>query len=665
MVKKVLLLQLSILILLTSCSGELNNVSKGENDVNYFIYPYLKFTLSPDRTYYIATVVEGAKLTTVSVPGYVHTDFGAMPIKEFAGFENINDSVNLKELTLDVNVEKIKEGSLAKAENLSIIKTTGDKDGPKWANLPTLMKSGYHFIGWKAGNTFVYNGMPIDPNNKDAVPVWGKLIHHAEVKASCTTNGSIEYWQCDDCNKIFTDSYAENSVNDVFVPAIGHLYPFVHKVAMEPTCQTEGNKEYWRCDRCMETFADAEGRIPLPDYILDKVDHQHDGEMHFSETVHFHKCIWCGTALDEEEHYFPKWEIDISATEHTKGLQHADCSYCDYTKIVEIPEHDHFDYEPASKVKVDATCLAGAYYLEKCGNPKCGEELKILIENEPALGHRGTVYGYKDSSCTESGTLAHIWCDVCNAPYENRWSKDKMETIVVPLKAHEYNFSWTIGEDTHYHLCNICKKARSDESAHVYKQVVDPTYLKYSSNCQHANRYIESCECGKEGTKLFESGEKGKHDYSVKQPYDADYHYSYCKFCNAQDPTSKEKHSFIPSTYGKTCKDCNYEVPNTEGGFNVVIVDKTPRGELKTTGPIDTVWTFEFVNNRPSAPPDTLEWYLDGVLKRTDDVVGVDDYSSYIFTVEAPYPMTYRVMCRYLNENGAGSESVEFKGGVN
>ena len=48
-----------------------------------------------------------------------------------------------------------------------------------------------------------------------------------------------------------------------------------------------------------------------------------------------------------------------------------------------------------------------------------------------------------------------------------------------------------------------------------------------------------------------------------------------------------------------------------------------------------------------------------------DDVVGVDDYSSYIFTVEAPYPMTYRVMCRYLNENGAGSESVEFKGGAN
>ena len=96
-----------------------------------------------------------------------------------------------------------------------------------------------------------------------------------------------------------------------------------------------------------------------------------------------------------------------------------------------------------------------------------------------------------------------------------------------------------------------------------------------------------------------------------------------------------------------------------------MVVDKTPRGELKTTGPVDKVWTFEFVNKRTSAPPDTLEWYLDGVLKRIDDVVGVDDYSSYVFTVEAPYPMTYRVMCRYSNESGAGSESIEFKGGAN
>ena len=91
-----------LLFSVLSCDSELKRVEDG--NVNYYIYPYLKFTLSPDRTYYIASVVEGAKLTTVSVPGFHHTDYGAMPIKEFAGFEDINDSINLEEVILDVHI---------------------------------------------------------------------------------------------------------------------------------------------------------------------------------------------------------------------------------------------------------------------------------------------------------------------------------------------------------------------------------------------------------------------------------------------------------------------------------------------------------------------------------------------------------------------------------
>ncbi len=667
--KKMLFPILMILMALTliSCSIEARRMEEG--NVNYYIYPYLKFTLSNYLTYYEASVVEGAKLTSVSIPGFHHTDFGPMPIKVFKGFENPEDATSLKTVYIDVNIERIADDAFDHASSLESVITTGTSDGQYWAKLPSsLTRNGYHFHGWKVGD-IIYDGrgtVALDPDSPVAVPYFIKLEHFDAVESTCSEEGNIEYWKCPECGKLFTDSYAENSVNSVTVPPTGHLYPLVHKVAVEPTCQREGSLEYWRCDRCMETFADEDGRIPLPDYTLDKVDHQSDGNIYYSETVHYHKCRWlCGTVMDEDEHIFSLWIIDTPATEHTKGLKHADCSECGYRKTVEIPEHDHFDYEPAAKVKYEATCLEGAYYLEKCGNPDCGEVLKVLIEEEPALGHRGTIYEFKDSTCTETGTLAHIWCDVCYAPYENKWSAEPMETIEIGLKPHDYSTLWTIGEDTHYHLCRSCGAARSDETAHVYKQVVDPKYLKYSSTCQHANQYIESCECGKEGTEIFESGEIGEHEYSIIKPFDSEYHYSYCKYCDAQDPTSKEKHSFIPSSGGKKCEDCNYEVTNTEGGFDVVVVDKTPRGELKTTGPIDTVWTFEFVNKRPSAPPDTLEWYLDGVLKRTDDVVGVDDYSSYAFSVEAPYPMTYRVMCRYSNERGAGSESVEFKGGAN
>lgn len=665
--KRILFLLITVLLILTSCNLGINKIDESEGSVNYYIYPYLKFKLSSDLTYYEVSVVEGAKLTSVSIPGYVHTDYGKMPVKVFKGFDNPKDAENLKIVYIDVNVAEISSDAFDYANSLEKVITTSVDKNQNWSKLPPSMKrNGYHFHGWKVGD-IIYDGgstIPVSPDSPEALPYFIELEYHIAVSATCTKDGNIEYWNCPECGKLFTDSNAVNSVNSVSIPATGHLFPLVHFDATEPTCQREGNLEYWRCDRCMGTFADEQGSMPLLNYKLDKVDHQSDGNTYYSETVHYQKCKWCGTVLNEAGHYFASWVIDKSATDHTKGLKHADCSYCDYTKSVEIPEHDHFDYEPAEKVKHDATCLEGAYYIEKCGNPECGEVLKVLIEEEPATGHQGKLVEYKDSTCTEKGIKAHIWCTVCDKPFENQWSSEPMVTIEIELKPHDYSTKWAIGEDTHYHLCNSCGIARSDESKHIYQQIVDQKYLKYSSTCQHANQYVESCECGKEGSKLFESGEKGEHEYTIKKPYDADYHYSYCKFCDAQDSKSKENHSFIPSSNGKKCEACYYEVPNTEGGFDVVVVDKTPRGELKTTGPNANVWTFEFVNKRPSAPPDTLEWYLDGVLKRTDDVVGVDDYSSYTFTVKAPYPMTYRVMCRYSNAKGAGSETVEFKGGT-
>lgn len=668
MKKRIFPILMLIFALLSIISCDPNAKEMEEGSVNYYIYPYVKFNLSPSLTYYEATIVDGAKLSCVSIPGYHHTDFGPMPVKVFKGFENPEDAVNLKTVYIDANVDKIADDAFEYANNLEKVIITGAEEGSNWTKLPpSLKRKGYHFEGWKVGD-IVYDGksiIAVDPDTPVAEPYFVELEHYDAVSPTCSEAGSIEHWKCPECGKLFTDDRAENSVTSVSVSPLGHLFPLIHVDGVEPTCQKEGNVEYWRCDRCMGIFADVGGTIPLDSFILDKVDHQADGKMYSSETVHYHKCRWCGTVMDEEEHVFSSWIIDTPATEHTKGIRHADCSVCGYRKTVEIPEHDHFDYKPLGKVKHEATCLEGAYYIEKCGNPECGEELKVLIEGEPALGHRGIFHEFVDSTCTLTGTLAHIWCDICNAPYENRWSPEPMATTVIPLKPHEYSSIWTIGEDTHYHLCITCGTARKDEDAHVYKKIVDERYLKYSSTCQHANQYAVSCECGKEGTEIFESGEVGEHEYTVARPYDSEYHYYHCKYCEVMDPESKERHSFIPSTNGKKCEDCNYEVPNTESGFDVVVVDKTPRGELKTTGPVDKVWTFEFVNKRTSAPPDTLEWYLDGVLKRTDDVFGVDDYSYYAFSVEAPYPMTYRVMCRYSNKSGAGSESIEFKGGAN
>lgn len=649
-----------LLFSVLSCDSGLKRVEDG--NVNYYIYPYLKFTLSPDRTYFIASVVEGAKLTTVSVPGFVHTDFGAMPVKEFAGFEDINDSINLEEVILDVHIEKVSDDAFDKAENLKVVKTSGDKEGPKWAHLPELKKDGYHFIGWKAGDTFVYNGMPIDTEHSEAVPVWAELVHHDAKEADCTSEGNIEYWECKDCGKLFTDSYAQNTVNSVSISAIGHLYPLVWVAPSEATCQKEGNIGYYRCDRCGDAFSDEAGNYPVDNVVIPKLDyHVSEGILHTNETHHWYQCIWCGTEINKTEHVWDEWVITVSATYQKKGSKYHDCLTCGYRVTVDIPEHDHIEGEILEKHK--ASCTEGAYYIEKCGNPDCGEIVRFEIESEPALGHVGYIVPFVDSTCVKTGTVQHFHCTRCNKNYINQSDVTPLETVEIPMKDHVWSTEWSESDTEHYHLCINCKTARNDVAPHVYdREVTNSKYLVSSSTCQHANIYKYSCICGRAGEETFTSGVVGDHSYTKCVPVDYSYHQLVCQWCDAVKPDSKEKHEFDEH---KVCIKCEYVPVTSDGGFDVIIVDKTPKGHIELISDDGTEKTFVFVNEKSTYPPTKLEWLVEGVLMRTDDVIGIADYSVYSFTATTPYPMTYRITCRYSNDTAAGSSTMVVSGGGN
>ena len=86
MKKTLVTLAIIILAIFSSCDLGLEMVKPGEGSVNAYIYPYMKFELSEDLTYYTATVVAGANLEILYVPGEYHTDFGTMPIKKFNGY---------------------------------------------------------------------------------------------------------------------------------------------------------------------------------------------------------------------------------------------------------------------------------------------------------------------------------------------------------------------------------------------------------------------------------------------------------------------------------------------------------------------------------------------------------------------------------------------------
>lgn len=726
-----------LLFSVLSCDSGLKRVEDG--NVNYYIYPYLKFTLSPDRTYFIASVVEGAKLTTVSVPGFVHTDFGAMPVKEFAGFEDINDSINLEEVILDVHIEEVSEGAFDKAENLMVVKTSGDKEGPKWAHLPELKKDGYHFLGWKAGDEYVFNGMAIDPENNEAVPVFevhdytmypGKeptcteggyepygtckvcghstytelpalghnIVHREEVPASCTESGVRDHYECTRCHLLFSDEKGENIITDIIIPAAGHK--LTHIEGKDPTCQTEGIVEHYFCEICKYTYSDSEGLNPLATIVIDKVDHQPVDEWSSNSEHHWKKCRWCSYEFYKAEHDYDGGEITKSATLHTKGEKKFTCNTCGYEKFVDIPEHDHVAGE--TKV-IDPTCFTEGYTLETCAKEECGEVIKKNIV--PALTHQGTEYERLEPTCMAEGHIAYYHCDVCGYNFESQLSKVILASVKLDKVSHKEGTAFYHDDDNHWNLCVYGCGTKMNITSHKYDRMVTESQYKVSDkNCTKPDIYHYSCECSKAGSNIFEYGEPLGHNITVHQKEtdatctEPGYHeYWYCGRCRLYftneeltttdtiqnltkaatghdyqwvktDPSQHWKKctkcgDILEDSYGNhtyethdgvtSCSVCKYLVVTGEGGFTPIIVDKRPIAHLTYTN-TGTVFTFTLNDDKPANPPTQIEWYLDGRLT---------EETGWSFTFNAPYPMTYKVMCLYSNDHGRGSQTVVVNGG--
>ena len=92
-----------------------------------------------------------------------------------------------------------------------------------------------------------------DPNHHD-------LTHHDGTAATCTQPGSLEYWQCSDCHKLFADAGATQPITDTVIPATHHAN--AQRTAGDPaTCTQDGCAAYWYCPDCGSYFADVDGKL--------------------------------------------------------------------------------------------------------------------------------------------------------------------------------------------------------------------------------------------------------------------------------------------------------------------------------------------------------------------------------------------------------------------
>ena len=620
MKRRILSIIAIVLILLSvSCDSSIKRLEEG--NINYNIYPYMKFTLSPDGSYYTATVLQGAKIQRITVPGFVHSDSGPIPVKEFAGFEDIDDSVNLEELTLDVRVERIKEGALDKASNLKVIKTSGENDSPKWAYLTVLCKENYHFEGWKAGDTFVYNGMPIDPEYKEAVPAWSKLIHHDAKEANCITVGNIEYWECSVCGKYFIDSYARTEVDDVLLPAEGHQFPLTYVEYKAPTCLEAGTVAHYKCERCNKTFSDASGTTEISNVVIPALAHSYGDWYTVTEAtctepgLKRRYCVRCDyfetEVISALGHNLGAWFVYTAATCTEDGEERRECSRCDYYESRSIPATRHvsdgkiygIDDPEQHWYHCSVDDVDYGFETHTYGDWRDTEEPGMSRERECTFCHHMDYTAFPhiwhyvepvEPDCTNSGKYGYWWCEL----HIGEYSSDEAHEVIITwsdifrpalghiMEHHPYSTATCRNDgNTDYWYCTVCHKYFSDALGNteielsdtviphhtvVNVDAVSPTCTEEGNieywHCRNEERYFRNEECTEEIDASDTIVEPLGHDHSV--PWvtsDETYHWNVCTRCNAIIDKAEHTYEVTYTTIGRNlsitseCVVCNKE----------------------------------------------------------------------------------------------------------
>ena len=142
--------------------------------------------------------------------------------------------------------------------------------------------------------------------------------------STCTATGTKKH-TCTGCD------YSETGVIEK------KAHTTEHHDRVDPTCTTTGSIEYWQCGVCGKMFSDAACTVEVTDVTLDKLPHSAGAAWEKDTTYHWHLCTSCGSeVMDKAVHTYGDWVTVAEATETETGLRKRTCSVCGYEQTEEI-----------------------------------------------------------------------------------------------------------------------------------------------------------------------------------------------------------------------------------------------------------------------------------------------------------------------------------------
>ena len=284
--------------------------------------------------------------------------------------------------------------------------------------------------------------------------------HVAAKKATCTTDGNIEYWKYG--NKYYSDKELTKQIDEskIVIKATGHKYG-------EPTWTWDGVKGATAKFVCgnnskhVETFT-----AKITSNTTKAATCTSDGKAVYTATVPFNGKTYTNTntvTIPKTGHNWSKWTTTKAATCTADGEQTRTCSVCKKTETAAIAKLRH-DYK-ATVVK--PTCTKQGYTLHKCS--RCGDSYKDTYKD--ATGHNWSKWTTtKAATCTADGSKTRT-CSVCK----------KTETATITKLGHDYKA--TVVKPTctakgyTLHKCSRCGDSYKD----TYKDATGHSWSKWTT----------------------------------------------------------------------------------------------------------------------------------------------------------------------------------------
>lgn len=279
-----------------------------------------------------------------------------------------------------------------------------------------------------------------------------KTVKVEAVEATCTEAGSIEYWYCEVCGKLFRDEALETEIEeaDIAVEAKGHNAEPGHTEALQPTCTTDGNIEYWYCPDCGKYFSDAEMTVEVETVTLEAAGHswtKNEVESYAPTCTEYgldkYYCSNDGCTEVKEEAIEAKGHTLVlddesykAATCTEKGYEKYVCSDCEYFEVNEPAALGH--KAGAWVTTKQPTCTEKGEKVRYC---KVCKEVAVTAE-VPATGHSYVKVAAKEATCVADGNIEYFKCAKCGKLFVEEESV-KVETTSADVKTDKKGHNYT------------------------------------------------------------------------------------------------------------------------------------------------------------------------------------------------------------------------------